>query len=313
MRATTVTTTTRNRRQLEELARSDRVSSALRTRAHIVLLAADGRLNVEIAAELGVSIANVATWRSRYARFGVAGLQDKPRSGRPRQIDRALIITETLRPPPAEVGYSRWTCRELARYVGVSEATVARVWREYGVCPQDDGGFSFTTQPGLQAKSVRIVGLHAAVATRVAALVLESGATNGRPVLTVEHPGSGMNPRSAADHGEAGDPGDLLRFVNRVARVHPGRHIELVLDQGPGARVLKETGAMAALPQARCRFTLDSSIWLNLVQVWVQMMDRDGVDGATWARRHLDTLRAGRPATWIGPATGMDPGSDDPS
>jgi transposase len=308
LRATTVTTTTRNRQRLEELARSHSVSSALRTRARIVLLAADGRRNVQIAAELGVSIANVATWRSRYARHGVAGLQDKPRSGRPRQVDRPLIIANTLAPPPPEVGYPRWTCRELARHVGVSEATVARVWREYGLSPRDDGCFNFTTQPGLAAKAVEVVGLRAAGTFRAAALLLEPEGAAGSDVLptrddravdSVGRDGSVAGLPGTDDRESAG-AGDHLRFLDRLTYVSGARQIELVLDGARAYRQLKESGALVAFPKVRCQFALDSGSWLNLIQVWIQMMVRDGFASALEVGRHADALLVGRELTWFG-------------
>ncbi len=314
MRATTVTTTTRHREQLEALARSIGDSSALRTRARIVLLAADGWRNVEIAAELGVSIANVATWRSRYARNGVTGLHDKPRSGRPREVDRSLIIINTLAPLPPEVGYPRWTCRELARYVGVGEATVARVWREYGLSPRDDGGFGFTTQPGLAAKSVEIVGLRAAGMFRAVALLLEPDVAASDALSTGDdglvsgsrRRGCAADPRGPDDRESAGAADDL-DFLDRLTQAAGTRQIELVVDGAPSYRLLKGSGVLTAHPQLRCQFALDSASWLNLVQVWIQMMIRDGVAGAREVSRHADALRAGGELTWIG-SSALDQG-----
>lgn len=87
----------------EELTRISRASSAragLVQRAKIVLAAADGIANERIAQALGVSKVTVLHWRARYAESGLKGLDDAPRSGRPRVVDHAKIITATLRPPP---------------------------------------------------------------------------------------------------------------------------------------------------------------------------------------------------------------------
>jgi transposase len=74
----------------------------LAQRARIVLLAADGVSNTEIASRVGVSRPTVIDWRARYQRSGMAGLDDEPRSGRPREIDHESIIAATLTSPSAE-------------------------------------------------------------------------------------------------------------------------------------------------------------------------------------------------------------------
>src|SRR3954449_13435411 len=85
--------------ELVRLTRSSSGSAGLAARARIVLLAADGTSNVEIAELVGVSRPTVNLWRVRYARAGINGLQDEPKSGRPRTADRNSILTTTLTPP----------------------------------------------------------------------------------------------------------------------------------------------------------------------------------------------------------------------
>jgi transposase len=89
-----------DREELSRLVRSSTVRAGLAQRARIVLLAADGEANVAIAERVGVSRPTVIGWRNRYAADGLAGLEDDPRSGRPRTIDHAGIVAVTLAPPP---------------------------------------------------------------------------------------------------------------------------------------------------------------------------------------------------------------------
>ncbi len=333
MQATPVTLTPGSRQRLEELVDDPRTPLSLRTRARIVLLADDGWLNVEIAAELGVSIANVATWRNRYARYGPAGLRNKPNRGRPRQVDRPMIIAETLKSPPEELRLRRWTIKELGRHVGVAEATVARAWREYGLSPREGGALAFATQPGLSASVVEIVGLYGTAGVKAAALLLDPLAADPPRTLSAvgdesaldgdgdgdaESPGAAGS-RSGKGYPSSGLPGDSglpddsglpgshLQFLDRVVRAYPGRKIDLVLDSAAAARQLKASAA-ALHPQVRCQFTLGSDIWLRLVDIWVQMMIRDGIDEASGARRQLGLLRAGDDITWIGSGSGSASG-----
>ena len=88
-----------DRELLESWIRSSSIRAGLAQRARIVLLAADGVSNTEIAGRVGVSRPTVISWRDRYASSGLKGLGDDQRSGRPRTVDRARILAATLTPP----------------------------------------------------------------------------------------------------------------------------------------------------------------------------------------------------------------------
>jgi transposase len=151
-----------DRTELERLTRSNTVSASAAQRARIVLLAADGVANYVIAERVGVTRPTVNLWRSRYAERGLAGLADIKRPGRPRTVDRAKIITATLTPPPKRLGVTHWSSRLLAPRLGVDHATVAGVWKDYGVKPWRAETFKFSTDPELVAKVTDVVGLYLA-------------------------------------------------------------------------------------------------------------------------------------------------------
>jgi hypothetical protein len=148
--------------RLSSLTRSSSVRAGSAQRARIVLLAADGVSNTEIAARVGVARQTVIDWRARYEREGVAGLADEPRPGRPRHVDRARIVAATLAPPPKKLGVTHWSSRLLATHLKIGNATVARAWRDYGVAPWRAETFKFSTDPQLAAKVVDVVGLYLA-------------------------------------------------------------------------------------------------------------------------------------------------------
>ena len=116
---------TGDRTELERLTRSATVPAGLAQRARIVLLAADGLANVEIAARVGVSRPTVISWRARYARAGSAGWPMQPgRVVRGRWTGRK-IVAATLTPPPKKLGVTHWSSRLLAPHLGIGDATVA--------------------------------------------------------------------------------------------------------------------------------------------------------------------------------------------
>src|SRR4051794_34854041 len=151
-----------DREVLERLVRASSVRAGLAQRARIVLLAADGVSNTSIAELVGMSRPTVIGWRHRYGARGIAGLEDERRPGRPRTIDHAAIVTATLTPPPKKLGVTHWSTRLLGTHLKISDATVAKAWRDHGVQPWRSLSFRFSTDPELVAKVVDVVGLYLA-------------------------------------------------------------------------------------------------------------------------------------------------------
>src|SRR6266542_3647619 len=139
-------------------SRSGSVPAALAERARILLLAADGLANAEIARQVGCSRPTVILWRHRYAKAGLDGLGDKHRPGRPQTVRadrRAEILAATLTPPPEHLGVTHWSSRLLAAELGVSHNTVARVWAEHDLKPWRTETFKFSTDPKLPLRPGR--------------------------------------------------------------------------------------------------------------------------------------------------------------
>ena len=151
-----------DRELLESWTRSSSIRAGLAQRARIVLLAADGVSNTEIAERVGVARQTVISWRERYLSSGVQGLADEQRSGRPRTVDRAKILAATLTPPPAGLGITHWSSRLLAEHLGADASTVLRTWRHHRVQPWRAETFKFSTDPALEAKIRDVVGLYLA-------------------------------------------------------------------------------------------------------------------------------------------------------
>jgi len=117
-----------DRARLAELARLPSVASGLAKRARMVLLAADGVPNAQIARAVGVSRATVIGWRDRYRQGGIKGLEDEPGSGRPPEISEADVIVATPADdgrPPARLGITHWSARR-DRYAADSPRVLTR-------------------------------------------------------------------------------------------------------------------------------------------------------------------------------------------
>ncbi|MQB01752.1 MAG: IS630 family transposase [Actinobacteria bacterium] len=146
---------------LRTLLRARTTPQQLALRARIVLQAAEGVSNKDIAAALGTTPQTVGLWRGKFAREGMAGLQDAPGPGRPRAIDDDVVqrvLAKTLEPPPA--GETRWSVRAMARATGLPPATVQRIWAERRVKPHQTRPFKYSRDPELVPKVIDVVGLY---------------------------------------------------------------------------------------------------------------------------------------------------------
>jgi transposase len=152
-----------DRPRLESLVRSSSARAGLARRARIVLLAAQGLSNAEIARRTGTSRPTVVGWRGRYQDGGITALTDLPRGGRPTEIDEIDVVVATLADegrPPARLGVTHWSARLLATELGISFASVARIWRKWNLQPSRVETFKFSTDPELDTKIRDIVGLY---------------------------------------------------------------------------------------------------------------------------------------------------------
>jgi len=124
--------------RLQLLAGSTTTPPRLAARARIVLLAADGRSDQEIAEEVRTDPGTVARWRRRFLLQRIPGIErDAPRPGRPPSIPTSriqVLLRSTLGRRPPSGGF--WSARSLAREVGVSKTTVQRVWKAHGIEPR---------------------------------------------------------------------------------------------------------------------------------------------------------------------------------
>jgi transposase len=279
----------------------------LAQRARIVLLAADGTSNVEIAARVGVSKPTVTAWRARYQASGLRGLADEQRSGRPRTVDRAKILAATLAPPPKKLGVTHWSSRLLAAHLKVDASSVLRTWRHHRVQPWRAETFKFSTDPELVAKVTDVVGLYLnppenAVVLSVdeksqiqaldrtqKTLPMQPGQAERRTHDYVRH---GTTTLFAALEVATGKVTGVCRprhrhqeflvFLRHVARAYPDQQLHLVMDNYATHKHPNVNAWLAANPRIHVHFTPTSGSWLNLVEVWFGIIERQAIHRGTF-------------------------------
>src|SRR2546421_335915 len=149
------------RGQLESWARRRSSAQALALRSRIVLAAAEGLKNTEIAGRLEIQHSTVRKWRNRFVTDRLDGLLDEPRVGRPRAIGDAKVeevIVKTLESTPKDA--THWSTRSMAREVGLSQSAVSRIWRAFGLQPHRQDTWKLSRDPQFVEKVRDIVGLY---------------------------------------------------------------------------------------------------------------------------------------------------------
>jgi transposase len=283
------------REQLQAWARRRKSAQALAQRSRIVLAAAGGKNNSQIAAELGITRGMAAKWRSRFADYRLDGLLDEPRPGRPRTISDALVeevIVRTLETTPRDA--THWSTRSLAAQVGLSQSAVARIWRAFGLQPHRAETWKLSRDPQFVAKVRDVVGLYLDPPERAAVLCVDvksqiQALDRTAPILpmlpgtpqraTHDYKRSGTSSLDAAlDIGSGKVIGSLhgrhraiefKKFLQRLEREVPGElELHLILDNASTHKTPAIKRWLAAHPRFVLHFTPTSSSWLNLVERW---------------------------------------------
>lgn len=116
---------------------------------------------MRVAGELRVSEQMVRKWRNRFARLRLEGLSDEPRPGRPRTItDERVekVITKTLEERPQQA--THWSTRTMAESLGMSQSSISRIWRAFGLQPQREETFKLSSDPQFIEKLRDVVGIY---------------------------------------------------------------------------------------------------------------------------------------------------------
>ncbi|WP_309401092.1 IS630 family transposase, partial [Cerasicoccus maritimus] len=156
-----ITLSENERCKLELMASRPKSSQRDAQRAGIILACADGLANQAVAERMGVCVQTVGKWRSRFAAGRIEALTDAPRPGAPRTISDAKVeevVTETLEQKPK--ARTHWSSRLMAEKSGISDHSVRRIWKAFGLKPHQVKGFKLSKDPMFVEKVRDIVGLY---------------------------------------------------------------------------------------------------------------------------------------------------------
>ena len=308
------------RQVLNNWGKRRQTAQGLALRARIVLACAEGGPNLAVAARLGVNRGTVAKWRTRFLRDRLEGLSDEPRPGVPRTITDAQVeevVVRTLEEVPE--GGTHWSKRELARAVGISPASVLRIWHAFGLQPWRTETFKISPDPLLIDKVRDVVGLYLAPPANAAVFAVDEkpriqALERTAPVLPML---PGVPERRSFDyvrHGtvdlfaalntatgkvitklsaqhRAVDFRDFRDFLDEIDRqTRHGLAVHVICDNLAAHKAPVVHMWLLAHPRFHLHFTPTYSSWINQVERWFAELERRCLERGVFCS--LDSLKA---------------------
>jgi transposase len=296
-----------DRSECERIVRSRRTAVSIARRAQMLVLAASGLSNRQIALELEVNAHVVGRVRKEYGRQGLAVLEDRPRSGRPRSSrDEQSIkkVVETVCQTPAK-GLSRWSARTLAKQLNIPSATVNRILRENQLQPHRLRTFTFSPDPQFGEKLLEVVALYMKPPDNAVVLCVDEktgiqALDRTQPMLPLR----AAKPRSWTNeyvrHGtrtllasldiasgrviahvrKRRTSKDFLAFLDSVVKEYPDQRLYVVLDNlnthtNEAARKWLEAHRLVSF-----HYTPTHASWVNLIECFFSILTRQGLQQA---------------------------------
>jgi len=282
------------RQLLERQARARSLPARQVERARIVLRAADGCLDKDIAEELAITPEKAARWRNRFLDGGMAALRkDSPRPGRPRTIPASKVnqvVDKTTQEKPSAA--THWSTRTMAAATGISDATVRRIWHAHGLKPHLTRAFKVSNDPQFAEKLEAIVGLYLNPPEHAMVLCVDEKSQiqaldrtqPGLPIktgrcgtMTHDYKRNGTATLFAALNTLDGTVISMcddrhrhqewLRFLRVIDELTPeAREIHLIADNYATHKHPRVQRWLDRHPRFQMHFTPTSSSWLNMVE-----------------------------------------------
>lgn len=288
-----MTVTDSQREVLEEYVRRPTTTQRKALRARVILLSSSGLTNTEVADSLGINNSTVSKWRNRFIEQGVEGLVDAPRSGTPRKItdeDIETVVVKTLEEVPKDA--THWSTRRMAEAVGMSQSTIARIWRAFGLKPHLVETYKLSSDPFFVEKVRDVVGLYLNPPENAVVLSVDEKSQiqaldRTQPMLPMR---PGQAERRTHDYKRHGTTslfaalnvatGEVIgkcysrhrsvefkRFLEEIDQaVPPEFDIDLILDNYATHKTALIHNWLVQHPRFRLHFTPTSASWINLVE-----------------------------------------------
>ena len=287
---------------LNQLVRSSSTPQGVVQRSRIVLAAAAGKSNQQIAGELHIPEVTVGKWRRSFAQQGLQGLGDAPRSGRPVMHGPEIVQRVQTRVCEQPEHYSRWSVRTLAEDLRLPRSTVHQILVASNLQPHRIRTFTFSPDPDFEARLLDVVGLYLNPPENALVLCVDEktgiqALDRTQPLL----PLSAKKPRSWTNeyvrHGtqtllaaleiasgqvvahvkQRRTTVNFLRFLKDVIAAFPERELHIILDN---LNIHKNQAARNWLkrhPRVHFHYTPTHASWVNMVECFFSIMGKQAL------------------------------------
>jgi len=310
MKPAEIVLTEADRATLTKWARAGSTEQRLAFRAQVILHLAEGRSNQETARRTATRLATVSKWRGRFARTGLQGLTDAPRSGKPVRYDHHAerrILAALDEPLPD--GYARWNGPLLAAHLqDISKHQIWRVLRRHQVSLARRRSWCISTDPQFAQKAADIIGLYLNPPDNAVVLAVDEKPhiqaleraqgwlrlPNGNALTGFSHEYARHGTTTLfaaleiatglvkAGHYRRRRRVEFLDFMNRVVADHPGRQIHVILDN-LNTHKPKRDRWLARHKHVQFHYTPTHASWLNQVEIWFSILSRQALAGSSFA------------------------------
>ena len=290
------------RKELELLVRSGTSEQRMALRAGIVMAAAEGLKNEDIAERCGCAPQTARLWRNRWLEEGMPGLTDAPGRGRRPTYGpegEAKVVAATLKKPEAR---THWSARRLASTVGPSKSTVHRIWKEHELQPHRQETFKYSNDLLLEEKVIDLVGLYLHPPENAVVLSIDEKSQiqaleRTQPLLPLR---VGSAERRTHDYRRNGTltlfaaldlatgtvvgkcknrhrHQEFLAFLRHLDETFPDKDLHLILDNASTHKHPAVKRWLARRPRFHLHFTPTSASWMNQVELWFSMLTTQAV------------------------------------
>ncbi len=298
-----------DRQELLVMSRSHKLDNRYVLRSRIILLSLEGKTLDDIEQATGASRMIINKWRKRFRAQGIAGLRDAPRSGKPPRLtaaDQARVIQKACEKPAQ--GYTTWSQRRIAEQTGMSQSRVHQILKAAALKPHKvEYWCGNSPDPEFEAKMLNIVGLY--INPPLNALVLCVDEKSQMQALDRRQPELPMRPGSAkrqtatyrrngtvsliaslAVHSgeiigkpiKGNNKENFLSFLKKLDRAYTNTTLHIIVDNYHTHKHATVQAWLSKKRKIHLHYTPTYASWLNQVEIWFGMLQRDVIKGGIW-------------------------------
>lgn len=295
--------------ELKVMSRSNKLDYRYVVRSRIILKLHDGKSYDQVEKELSVGRSAVAKWKTRFMKYGLEGLKDKPGRGvKPiyTDEDRARVVQKACAKP--EDGHTGWSQRRIAQELGMSQGTVQKTLKQHALKPHKTQYWcGKSTDPEFEAKMLEVVGLYLNPDENALVLSVDEktqiqALDRSQPELPMK---SGLPKRHTATYKRNGTVSliaalsvhdgeitadtidknnhvNFLKFLKKLYRKYPDKHLHIIADNLTVHKHHKVKEWLSGKKRITMHYTPTYSSWLNQIEIWFNIMTKDVLKGGIW-------------------------------